>query len=178
MKSNLISKLDIRIAVSAAICILTSFALNTMGLCFTYGGMELEIIQKMTAAISCLLCCQDDVKISWRSGVNRMIITFIGGVIGIAVVILDGLSHNQYLFVLYIFAGILLTLVLCKCGKVPYVTARIGGVTFILVACTLSGSVRIWYAVFRLISTMYGVLVSVLITWVFQTFGTKKASRV
>lgn len=177
MDNKLITKLDVRITVSAAICILTATILNAFGLKYTYGEMKLEIIQKMTAAITCLLCCQDDTRISWKSGVNRMIITFIGGVIAIAVVLLDGLTQNQYLFVLYALVGILLTLVLCKCAKVPYVTARIGGVTFILVACTLNGNARIYYAIFRIISTMYGVLITMLVTWVFQTLGRKAVKQ-
>ena len=174
MKQKLISRTDVRIAVSAAICILTATVLNALNLKFTYGGMKLEVIQKMTAAITCLLCCQDDSKLSWKAGVNRVIITFIGGVIAIAAILLDGITQNQYLFVVYAFVGILLTLMLCKCAKVPYVTARIGGVTFILVAFTLSGNARIVYAIFRLISTMYGVIISMLVTWVFQALDKNK----
>lgn len=177
MENKLVSRLDVRIAVSAAICILTATILNALNLKFTYGEMKLEILQKMTAAITCLLCCQDDAKISWKSGVNRVIITFIGGIIAIAAVLLDGVTQNQYLFVVYAFVGILLTLILCKCAKVPYVNARIGGVTFILVACTLSGNARIWYSIFRLISTMYGVVISMLVTWVFQNIGKKTAQK-
>lgn len=172
MEKKGISQLDVRIVISATICVLTATILNMFNLKFTYGEMSLEIIQKMTAAIACLLCCQDDTKISWKSGVNRMIITAIGGVIAIVVTILDGVIQNQFVFVLMIAVGLLLTLLLCKMAGVPYINARIGGVTFILVACTLAGNARILYAIFRLISTMYGVLVTMLVTWVFQKFMT------
>lgn len=173
MEEKKITQLDIRIAVAAAICILTATILNALDLKFTYGEMKLEIIQKMTAAITCLLCCQDNMAVSKKSGINRLIITAIGGVIAIVVIVLDNWMQNQYIFVLLVFAGLLLTLLLCKCAKVPYVTARIGGVTFILVACTLAGNARIWYAVFRLVSTLYGVLISLFVTWIFQKMSKK-----
>ena len=72
------------------------------------------------------------------------------------------------MMVLLIAAGILLTLFLCKKAKVPYINARIGGVTFILVTCTLAGSARIWYGVFRFVSTLYSVLVVLLVTWIWE----------
>lgn len=168
MEKKGISQLDVRIVISATICVLTATVLNMFDLKFTYGEGSLEIIQKMTAAIACLLCCQDDTKISWKSGINRMIITAIGGVIAIVVTLLDALFQNQIVFVFMIAIGLLLTLLFCKMAGVPYINARIGGVTFILVACTMAGNARILYAIFRLVSTLYGVLITMLVTWVFQ----------
>ncbi len=163
-----ITGLDMRIAVSVLICCLTSVLLDHFGWKFTYGEMKLEIIQKMTACISCLLCCQDTVPVSRTSGINRLIITAIGGTVGILVILLDILLANKCMMVLLIAAGILLTLFLCKKAKVPYINARIGGVTFILVTCTLAGSARIWYGVFRFVSTLYSVLVVLLVTWIWE----------
>lgn len=162
-----VTLLDVRIAVAITVCVLTAAVLDTLGLKFAYGGMQLEVVQKMTAGISCLLCCQGDTKISYKAGVNRLIITAIGGSVGIMVILLDNLIHNTWIMVLMIAPGILLTLFLCKAARVPYINARIGGVTFLLVACTLSQSARIWYAVFRFISTFYAVCVVLLVTWVF-----------
>lgn len=165
-----VSRIDVMIAVAIAICVLTSTILNYFGLKFTFGEMHLEIIQKMTACIACLLCCQDNTKISYKAGVNRLIITAIGGIVGVAVILLDNLIDNQWVMVLMTALGILATLLLCKAAKVPYINARIGGVTFILVTCTLTGSARIWYGVFRFISTFYGVMVVLLVTWIFTRF--------
>ena len=116
----------------------------------------------MTACISCLLCYQDSTHASVKAGINRVIITAIGGAVGILAVLVDGAL------------GVLLTLFLCKCAHVPYINARIGGVTFILVSSTLSGDARIWYAVWRLVSTVYGALVVVLVTWVFLAIHPKQ----
>lgn len=164
-----VTLLDVRIAAAIAVCMLTAAVLDRCGLKFTYGAMKLDVIQKMTACIACLLCCQDNTQISYRAGVNRLIITAIGGGVGILVVLLDNQIQNSWMMAVLVVAGILLTLFLCKAAKVPYINARIGGVTFILVACTLSQSARIWYALFRFVSTIFGVGVVLLVTWLFET---------
>ncbi|PWM75664.1 MAG: hypothetical protein DBX59_01415 [Bacillota bacterium] len=160
-----ITGLDLRIVLSVMICYLTATMLDMLGIRFVYADMRLEIIQKMTACISCLLCCQDTTRISYKAGVNRIIITAIGGLVGILVVLLDGIIGNQLVMVVLVALGVLATLFLCKCAHVPYINARIGGVTFILVSSTLNGNARIWYAVWRLVSTLYGVAVVTLVTW-------------
>lgn len=163
-----VTLLDVRIAVAILICCLTSTILDHLGLRFQAGEMRLEVIQKMTACISCLLCCQDNVPVSKKAGINRLIITAIGGLVGIAVICIDNVLGNPWIMVLMIALGILVTLFLCKAAKVPYINARIGGVTFILVTCTLSGTARIWYGIFRFVSTFYSVLIVLLVTWAFQ----------
>ena len=166
-----LSILDVRIMVSVAICALTATVLNHFGLKFSYGAMQLEMIQKMTACITCLLCVQDTMPVTRKAGVNRLIITAIGGACGMLVSWIDVLVGNEWLMVAMVALGVLATLVLCKLAKVPYINARIGGVTFVLVSCTLSGYARLWYAFFRLVSTLYGVLVVLLVTWLFQRAG-------
>lgn len=151
-----LTQLDIRMVVSILICILTSTLLSNLNIKFTYGAIHLEIIQKMTSAIACLLCCQESVPISKKAGVNRIIITIIGGMVGIVVIVLDNIVENQWVMALMIAVGIGLTLLLCKMSKVPYINARIGGVTFILVTCTMQSFGRVYYAWFRLLSTIYG----------------------
>jgi uncharacterized membrane protein YccC len=172
-----VSWLDVRIAVAVMICSLTAAMLNHFGIKFTFGEMKLEVIQKMTACIACLLCCQDNTKISLKAGINRLIITALGGIVGIAVILIDGALGNEWGLSVMVGAGVLLTLFLCKAAKVPYINARIGGVTFVLVSCTLSGNARICYAVFRLISTCYGVLVVMLVTWVFSKAVREKPDK-
>lgn len=165
-KQKIVTWLDGRIAVAVFFCLLTSTLLDYFNLRFAYGEMRLEVIQKMTACIACLLCCQENTKISGRAGVNRLIITGIGGAVGIGVVLLNQVFRNAWIMVVMVAAGVLLTLILCKAARVPYINARIGGVTFILVACTLASTARIYYAIFRLVSTVYGVLMVLLVTWI------------
>lgn len=176
-KKEMITMLDVRIAVAAGICFLTSTVLNHLGIKFAFGEMNLEVIQKMTACISCLLCCQDTAKVSLKAGINRLIITAVGGGVGAAVILIDNAVKIDWLMAVLVTGGVLITLFFCKCTGVPYVNARIGGVTFILVSCTLSGPSRIWYGVFRLVSTFYGVLVVLLITWLFEKLSDKKYAQ-
>lgn len=170
-KEKIFSVIDVRIAIAVAICALTATLLNHFDLKFAFGTMKLEIIQKMTACITCLLCVQDSFPISKKAGVNRLIITAIGGACGLLVAWIDTLVGNEWLMVAMVALGVFVTLILCKAAKVPAINARIGGVTFVLVACTLSGYARMWYALFRLISTFYGVLVVLLVSWIAQKIG-------
>ena len=163
-----IGGLEFRIAASVVICYLSAAAFSELGIKYTYGEMHLEILQKMTACIACLLCVQDNTKISRKAGINRLIITAIGGITGIGAAVADNAIGSPWFMAVIIFAGILLTLVMCKMARVPYVNARIGGVTFILVSCTFAGNARIFYALFRFISTFYGVLVVLFVTWTSQ----------
>lgn len=169
--------LDVRMAVAVLICFLVSTLLSKAGFTFSLGEKNIEIIQKMTACISCLLCCQDNTKISWKAGVNRVIITFIGGAVGIVVILLDNVIGNEWLMGIMVALGIIATLFLCKAAKVPYINARIGGVTFILVTCTLQSAARIYYGCFRLLSTIFGVVVVMLVTWVFSLFTKDTAKQ-
>ena len=105
-----LSVLDVRIMISVAICALTATLLNHFGLKFSYGNMQLEIIQKMTACISCLLCVQDNLPVSRKAGVNRLIITTIGGACGVLVTWIDTLVGNEWLMVAMIALGVLATL--------------------------------------------------------------------
>jgi hypothetical protein len=73
--------------------------------------------------------------------------------------------------------GVMLTLFFCKLAKVPIFNARIGGVTFILVVLTKVESERISYAIFRLLSTLYGVVAVILITAVFSLVIREKKQK-
>lgn len=169
-----VTLLDVRMAVAVLICFAVSTLLSRLGCTFAYGERQLEIIQKMTACIACMLCSQDTLNVSAKAGLNRVIITLIGGLVGIVVILIDNAAANDWVMGIMMALGILATLCLCKAAKVPYINARIGGVTFILVTCTLQSSARIYYGVFRLISTVFGVVVVILVSWVFGLFTKKK----
>lgn len=169
-----VNRTDIQIMLAIGICVLTANLLNRFGLKFPYGEMRLEIIQKMTAAIACLLCVQGDVTASRKAGWIRIKVTLMGGLAGVVVAVVDTWIGNEWFNIILIMAGLLLALLLCKAAKVPYMNCRIGGITFVLVACTLQENARIFYAVFRLLSTIYGVLAVMLVTWLFGIFTKKQ----
>ena len=163
-----ITALDLRMVISVMICYLTATVLNHFGIKFQHGNYSLEIIQTMTSCIGCLLVCQDSVPASKQAGINRLIITAIGGILAIVVSLIDTVIENKWLLVLMVGIGVLLTLYFCKLAGVPFVNCRIGALTFILVSSTLAGTARVWYGVFRLLSTLYGVIIVLLVTWIFE----------
>lgn len=158
-----VSRLDVKIAIAVGICLLTAKFVPT--------------IQYMAAAFAAILCMQDEVKVSWKTGVNRMILTAVGGVTGVIIILLDQVIQNEWIFLIMVMLGIILTLLGCKVAKVPYINARIGAVTFVLIVMVASGTARINYAGMRLIGTFYGILVSLAITWLFGLFVSKKQSK-
>ena len=152
--------LDLRIAVCVLVCCLVSTVLTALDLKFPVGEMRLDVIQKMTACISCLLCCQDGVEDSRKACGMRVLVTAVGGVCGMAVVAADlALGSNPWLLAPLMAAGLVPTLCLCRLAGAPAFNARIGAISYLLVAGTLSGSARLWYALFRLVSTVFGALV-------------------
>ncbi|MBR3159861.1 MAG: FUSC family protein [Atopobiaceae bacterium] len=157
--------LDARMGLCVVICCLTSCILTAFDLRFPVGEMRLDVIQKVTACISCLLCCQDGLEASRKAGLTRVLVTAVGGLVGVLVVALDLLlGSNMWLLVPLLGVGLVATLCLCRLAGAPAFNARIGGITFLLVACTLSGTARIWYAVFRLVSTVFGAVVVSVVT--------------
>jgi uncharacterized membrane protein YgaE (UPF0421/DUF939 family) len=139
-----------------------------VGICLLLGNL-IPRFQIMTACIATLLCVQNGLKDSFKSGLIRLVITIIGGLVGIGVILTDNFFRNHPLFIAMVMIGVLLTLFCCKLARVPAFNARIGGVTFILVVF----SEHIDYALFRLLSTVYGVAVVALVTAVFTLFTRK-----
>ena len=158
---KIVNKMDMQIALSVGICLLLAYVVPNF--------------QTMTACIATLLCVQDSVMISRKTGVTRLIITFIGGLVGIAVVLLDQWIGISWVFWIAAVAGVILTMSGCKMAKVPVFSARIGAITYVLVILTRVGSARIEYAFYRLLSTLYGVIVVLIVTAVFSFFGKKRA---
>lgn len=162
----LLSALDLRIGLCVLICFFVPTLLSQLGVTFAVGESHLEIIQRLTACFACLLCCQEGLDESRHAGMIRLLITAIGGLVGVAIVALDlALGSNPWVLTLLVPLGVVATLVACKAAGVPYVNARIGALTFVIVTSMLGGTARLWYAVFRLLSTLFGAAVVVLVTW-------------
>ncbi|MDR1468395.1 MAG: FUSC family protein [Spirochaetaceae bacterium] len=160
-KVVLLNKTDVEIALAS-------------GICLSLAGLIPEF-QAMTACIATLLCVQEGLKPSLKAGMVRLIVTAVGGLIGILVVLADVYAANHWVFIFLIMIGLVLTLFGCKLAGTPAFNARIGGVTFILVVLTKTGTDRIAYALFRLLSTLYGVAVVLIVTAVFSFFHMKRA---
>lgn len=158
--------LDARMGICVLICCAVATLLSELGIKFSVGEAHLDIIQKMTACISCLLCCQDGLEASKKAGITRVLVTAVGGAVGVGAVAFDlALGSNVWIFVPLVAVGLVVTLCACRLAGAPAFNARIGGITYLLVACTLTGTNRMWYAVFRLVSTVFGALVVFAVTW-------------
>jgi uncharacterized membrane protein YgaE (UPF0421/DUF939 family) len=154
-----LNKIDLEIALASGICLAAANFIPNF--------------QAMTACIATLLCVQEGIKPSLKAGITRLIVTAIGGIIGIVIVLLDVYAASQWLFVVLTMFGVTAVLWGCRLAGVPAFNARIGGVTFILVVLTKTGSERIPYALFRLLSTLYGIAAVLLVTAVISFFQIK-----
>ena len=162
---------DFRMAASVLVCCLVATILDAVGLQFPVGEMRISVIQKLTACIACILVSQDDARGSQEAGVTRLIITAVGGLVGFCAVMLnEWLGGSVWVLVPIVAVGVLATLLACRAARVPAFQARIGAVTFVLVACTLPGMARCWYALFRLVSTLFGVAVVVVVTRLWEQY--------
>jgi uncharacterized membrane protein YgaE (UPF0421/DUF939 family) len=148
-----VNVLDIKIVIASGLCLLTA--------------KWIPEFQIMTACIAILLCVQDNVKISGKAGFTRLIVTALGGSVGVLVILGDNYFKSQLLFYTLIIAGLFITLWCCKAVGIPAFNSRIGGATFILVVFSRTGSERIYYAFFRLLSTLYGVIAVIIVSLFF-----------
>ncbi|MGM9521500.1 MAG: FUSC family protein [Oscillospiraceae bacterium] len=142
---TLVGHMELQIAVSVGICIILS-------------NFVWDKIQLMTACVSVLLCTQENAKFSLRSGVTRLIITVIGASAAVLIYMLNGCINNEWISIIFVLIGVLITLAACKLAKVPPISARIGAVSFILVYFTPSAS-PLTYSIYRLLSTIVGAAV-------------------
>lgn len=159
-KLNKLTEIDVRIAIAVGICVLSAF--------YSPIGHGQPVLQSMTACISVLLCAQDTAELSKKAGMTRMLVTLVGGVLGVVVVVIDDIIQIKSILIVLIIVGIAVTLAVCRAMHLPYINAKIGGVTFILVTLTKTGSDRIIYAGFRLLSTFYGACVILAVTLIWQ----------
>lgn len=161
LKQSLLNKTEVRMVASAAVCILA--------------GQWVPYLQPMTAAISAIMAAQDSRELTFCAGVNRLIVTAVGGVLGVGVILLEILSGSPVLALVLSVLGLLLTFFGCKLAKAPAFQARIGALNFVLVTMTLPGTeLRLKYALFRLLSTLFGVLAVFLVTALWQAIEKKR----
>lgn len=163
-----INSLDIRIVFAIGLCVLTSMVLSLLEIKINYGQIQLDIIQKATAAISCLLVTQDNLGDSKGAGWIRIKVTAMAAVVALVVVSLDSYISNQWISIVLLLVGVICTMFLCKLIKAPYMNCRIGAISYVLIAVTLSGQARIVYAILRVLSTFYGVLMVLLVTFIYE----------
>jgi uncharacterized membrane protein YgaE (UPF0421/DUF939 family) len=148
--------LDLKIAAAVVICLVTS--------------KFVPIIQYMPSCFAAILCVQDSARASVKTGLTRIIATVIGGLVGVAIVLLDNVIQNEWFFTLMAAISIVLTLLICKLLRLPNMPARIGCITFMRVIMVMSGDERIKYALLRVLGTVYGAVIAVIVSWRLSLF--------
>ncbi|MDU3532904.1 MAG: FUSC family protein [Alloscardovia omnicolens] len=118
-------------------------------------------------ATAVVVCTQIDRKQARKAGWIRLICTMFGGIFGLGVVLLDDkLGNDPYVFVALAFTAILIIGALFYAFQLPSASWKITMISLALVILVQFGDDRIFYAVSRLIGTVLGVILSVIITTV------------
>ncbi|MBQ6820223.1 MAG: FUSC family protein [Clostridium sp.] len=113
-------------------------------------------------AFAAMLCLQSTVENSFKVGINRLIGTFIGGVLSLILLyIMEYLSLRNYLpFIVSI--GISLAIYICNLVKKPSACPASCTVLMIILLTHTSDD-SLTYAIHRTIETALGVIVAILI---------------
>lgn len=161
-----VTGIDVSIGVTVMLCLLVCHVAGLLGL-------QLQALSTCTGAV---MCVQDSKKASWGAGLNRILGVICGGVAGIAVVLVDNVIQIDLVFYLLMGIGVVLNLLLCKLVKLPFVQARVSCMSLMLVTLVLQGSARINYAFGRLLGTLVGAVVALLVSMAFSAILQKKKS--
>lgn len=156
----------IEIAIGAAVAL-------TLLVCHLAGMLGLQI-QALAACTGAVMCVQDSKKASWGAGLNRIKGVLCGGLIGIVIVLIDNALNVDLVFYLLVGIGVVVNLLLCKAVKLPFVQARVSCMSLLLVTLVLQGGLRINYAFGRLIGTLVGACVALLVSMVFAAVTKKE----
>lgn len=154
------------IAIGAAV-VLTLLACHLAGLL----GWQIQALAACTGAV---MCVQDSRKASWGAGLNRIKGVLCGGLTGVAVVLIDNAVGIDLVFYLLVGIGVVVNLLLCKVIKLPFVQARVSCMSLMLVTLVLQDAARINYALGRLIGTLVGAVVALLVSMAFAALTKKE----
>lgn len=161
-----VTGLDIRIGIAIMLSLLVCHIASRL-------GFQLQSLAACTGAV---MCVQENGKASWKAGLTRLLGVVCGGAVGIVVVLIQSRFDNAYLFMILCGVAVVVNLLLCKVVKMPYVTARVSCMTFLLVVLVLQGTARINYAFGRFLGTLVGALVSLLVAVVWDAISRKNVN--
>lgn len=155
-KQSFITQKELAIAISVGICFLLSYFIPNY--------------QATTASITVLLIAQTRNKFEWKPALKRLAATGLGGFIAVLIVLIDTAISNKWLLVLLVLTGTWLSMFICRLLKMPAYSDRVSCITFILVMMVNSGKERIPYAIFRMLSTLGGAIVEMLVSAIIYFF--------
>ena len=159
----------VEIAIGAAVAL-------TLLVCHAAGALGLQI-QALAACTGAVMCVQDSKMASWGAGLNRIKGVLCGGLTGVAVVLIDNAINIDLVFYLLVGIGVVANLLLCKVVKLPFVQARVSCMSLMLVTLVLQNAARINYALGRLIGTLVGACVALLVSMAFSAIMKKEKAQ-
>lgn len=130
-------------------------------------------VQGLAGCTAVIMCTQDGAEFTWKAGLTRLLGVVIGGVCGTLVVLFHEAMPNAFAFIVMCGLGVLLNLLCCQWMKMPNITARVSCITFALVTLVLQGTVRIQYALLRLLGTFVGAAIALLLSWLWDKFAVR-----
>lgn len=145
-----LSGLELRIGITMVLCLLACKLAELLDF----------FIQSLAVCTGAVMCVQEGGKVSFGACKNRVLGVICGGIVGIAVVLLDNLIGMDLVFYVLVGLGIMANFLLCKLVKLPLVQARVSCMTVLLVVLVLGGPARIHYAIGRFIGTLVGALIA------------------
>ncbi len=163
-EEKLCTNVEVRIGIGVILCLFVCNGLNYLLNTYLPGSTDYVEFQVLAACTGCLMCTQEVNAATFNSGKTRLTGVIIGGLCGIAVVLLDTLIGNEYVFWVMIGVGITVNLVLAKMAKMPGITTRVSAITFCLVVLLMPGTARIFYALKRFVGTLLGAAIAYLVT--------------
>ena len=145
-------RLDIQIGVTIVLSLL---------LC-RWAGVE-----ALAVTTGALMCVQDSTKAACASSLVRMAGVFFGGLLGVAIAVIDNVAGQPYIFYLLCGGGVVANLLLCKRFGMAYVQARVSALTLLLVVMVFDGTDRLAYAVDRFAGSLAGAVIALAVTFAF-----------
>ena len=124
-------------------------------------------IEALAVTTGALMCVQDSTKAAYTSSLIRMAGILWGGLLGVAIAVIDNLVGQPYLFYLLCGVGVVTNLLLCKRFGMVYVQARVSALTLLLVVMVFEGTDRLTYAVDRFAGSLVGAVIALGVTFVF-----------
>lgn len=163
MTTPLVGMRNIKTAVVVGICLFISSLIPG-----SYG---------LIACFAAVICMQDSVEKTVKLGISRIFGTGIGGTIGILIYLVDVEVQNVYFLLILIIFGISASLFVCNRINHP-AACGISCIVLVMVTWRPGGSESggVEYAVFRMLETIAGVGVAILVNRLLPDFRKKKFS--
>lgn len=114
------------------------------------------------ACLAAVIVMRSSVSQSFRSGISRIIGTVIGGLFGILVLYIERISIVETLDFIFVPLGVVLLIYFLTLTKETDATS-IAAATFLIIVITVGSNSPHLYAFNRILSTAYGVTVSLLV---------------